>query len=105
MEEGSMAEFRYTVGDCLYELYRPYECNDMPDEVIMWPVVKKTDRYVYVRGARFYDKDRTYRFSRADLEARGRAWHRGERVSLYARPQPDWPLLVVSVGGPRALES
>ena len=98
-------EFSHTIGDCLYELHRPYECNDEPDQVIMWPVTKKTDGYVYVHGARFYDKDRTYRLSRADLEATGRAWSRAGRVSLYARPQLDWPLLVVSVAGPRALES
>lgn len=98
-------EFRHTIGDCLYELHIPYEMNDAPDEVRIWPIAKKTDRYVYVRGIHFWDEDRTYRFSREDLETKGRAWNRANRFGLYTRPLPHWPLLVVAVDGPRAIAS
>jgi hypothetical protein len=95
---------RREIGDCLYGLFTPYEGNDTPDQVQIYPVINKTGCYVYVHGLHFYDKDRTYRFSREDLETRGRAWNQAGRLALYIRPQMNWPLLVVSVNGPRELE-
>lgn len=78
--------------------------NDAPDWVQMWPVVKVTDRFVYVHGPHHWDCERTYRFSREDLETKGRAWNQKHRQALYVRPLLDWPPLVVSVSGPRELE-
>jgi hypothetical protein len=89
--------FRHKIGDALYELVSPYEANDAPDYVLMWPVEKVTDGYVWVRGPRHWNRDRTYRLSRAKLETDGRAWSASIGQLLYARPLPDWPLLVVDV--------
>lgn len=97
----------HAIGEALYELvHGDWDGNGLPDWVNTWPVIKVTSRYVYVHGARHCDRDRTYRLDRAILEKEGRAWHRGERVHLYVRPQVDWPLMVIDVNnGQRALAS
>jgi hypothetical protein len=95
--------FRHKIGDAVYELVHPYESNDDPDYVAMWPVVKITEQYVWVRDWRRWRSDRTFRLSREQLEATGRAWSRTASAGLYARPLPEWPLLVVDVRKPEAL--
>jgi hypothetical protein len=94
---------RHEIGDSLYDLFTDAD-GQIPDRVIMYPVAKVTERYVWVRGGWFYDEDRTYRFSRADLESKGYAFNRANRLMLHAAPMLDWPPLVVSVSGPRELE-
>ena len=100
-----MTEFRHKIGDCLYDLYTPYEMNDAPDEVRMYPILKRTDRYVYVDADEHLlrRERRLARFSVADLESKGHASNRPNRMLLYTRPLPDWPLLVVSIDRQRAL--
>jgi hypothetical protein len=90
-------EFRHKITDALYDLVHPYECNDAPDYVVMHPVVKVTERYVWVHGRHHWDRERLMRFSRDDLERKGCAWNRPNRLTLYTRPMPDWPLLVVDI--------
>ncbi len=102
-----MTEFRHKIGDCLYDLYTPYEMNDAPDEVWMYSIRRRTSRYVYVhrhpdhRPCR--SDDHLVRFAIADLETKGRAWNQANRMDLYTRPLPHWPLLVVSIDRQRAL--
>ena len=91
--------FRHKIGDALYDLFTPYESNDAPDYVVMYPVVKITERYVYVRGPECFRwrAAETYRFSRAALELEGWAWNQAHRLGLRTRPMPDWPILVLGI--------
>jgi hypothetical protein len=62
--------FRHAIGDSLYELVHPYECNDDPDYVAMWPVVKVTGQYVYVTSRHHWERERVgeiYMVRRVDV--------------------------------------
>ena len=102
----------HDIGDALYDLFTDSD-GQAPDRVLMYPVKKITERYVWVRnhaclcgGTHPWDDDRRLmRFSRADLEAEGCAWNQPGRLLLRTRPMLDWPPLVVSVSGPRQIEA
>jgi hypothetical protein len=94
--------FRHKIGDALYDLFTDAD-GQIPDRVLMYPVIKITARCVFVNGPWFYDRDRTYRFSRTGLETKGRAWNQQNRLGLHVRPLPSWPLLVVDVRTPEQL--
>lgn len=103
---GGAPKFRHTIGDALYDLFEDFD-NQLPDRVMVWPVVKVTERYVYVHGPQLWRRDRTYRFSRDDLEVKGRAWNQKHRLALYVRPLLDWPPIVQDIGRvePAAIEA
>ena len=90
-----MSEFRHKIGDHLYDLFIGPD-DQVGDWVQMYPVVKVTDRYVWVNGPHPWDRDRMMRFSREDLETKGRAWNQAQRLGLHTRPLPHWPVLLVS---------
>jgi hypothetical protein len=95
----SEADFRHKIGDALYDLYTDPD-GQLPDRVRLYPVVKVTRCFVDVRGDQAGPmcwRDMIFRFSREDLETKGRAWNQAHRMALYVRPMPDWPLLVVDV--------
>lgn len=100
-----MTEFRHTIGDALYELDQgDWDGNGNPPETLPWPVTKTTERFVYVHGGRFYNRDETYRLDRAVLERDGSAYHRPAGKRLHVRPGVDWPLFLADVSdGTRAL--
>lgn len=91
------AEFRHQIGDALYALFIPYDEGD--EQTVMYPVVKTSPAYVWVRhwiDAKFAREDRNLiRFRRDELERKGSARNRKERVTLYTRPMPGWPILLV----------
>lgn len=91
-----MADFVHKIGEALYDLFEDPD-GQADSFVKVYPVVRITPQFVYVRGAMRYERDRIYRFSRADLEADGRAWNGKHRLGLRTKPMPDWPLLVVEV--------
>lgn len=97
-----MPEFRHKITDVLYDLVT-YEDHDIPDETVTYPVVKITERYVWVRGRHRWDSERLYRFSRDDLERTGRAWNAANRLGLNVRPLPHWPLMPAVVTKPEQL--
>ncbi len=46
------------------------------------------------------DARRLARFSIADLESTGQAYNRANRMLLYTRPLPHWPLMPAEVRAP-----
>jgi hypothetical protein len=101
-----MTDFKFVIGDALYDLYTPYDSGD--DETWEYPVVKRTERYVYVYDCPWRDfARRLVRFSIADLERDGQAWNAANRMLLYTRPLPHWPHMppIVRKPVPLALEA
>ena len=90
-----MSDFRHQIGDALYGLFSDAD-GQVDERVLVYPVVRVTAKYVHVNGPWFYDNDCVYRFSREDLEVKGRAWNQKHRLSLRVRPLPSWPILLVS---------
>lgn len=89
------------IGDSLYELVDgDWDGNGQPDLVIVYPVAKITERFVYVKERHY---DRTCRIDRAKLEAEGFVYVPRFYARLYVRPAVDWPLAVVSVDRQRAI--
>jgi hypothetical protein len=98
-----MTEFRHKIGDALYEFDDgDYDGNGQPDRVRVWPVIKITDRFIYVRHP-MREYTTTYRLDREELEREGRISHRRAFRSLYVRPKLDWPMAVISVSAPGQL--
>lgn len=97
---------KHEIGDALYELYDgDWDGNRSPDRVLVWPVAKVTERFVYIYDHRDYEfgDSRKYRLDRATLERDGKCYHRAALSALYVRPQVDWPMMVVAIDGPRAI--
>jgi hypothetical protein len=86
---------KFEVGDALYSLFTFYDEPGMPEEVVTWPVVKITERFVYVCGQQAWRRERSYRLSRAELETEGSAWSQVLREILYTRHQLTWPVTLV----------
>lgn len=100
-----MTEFRHKIGDYLYDLFTDPD-GQIPDRVRCYPVVKITRCFVDVHGdpdGAMCWRDMTFRFSREDLEVKGRAWNRAHRMALYTRPLPDWPRMDAIVTKPETL--
>lgn len=104
--------FRHKIGDALYDLFtheQPLHEGGGCDETVMYTIVKRTERFVYVHE--FCDRPwrihpgGLVRFSVAELEAKGRGWNQAHRMSLHTRPMPHWPLLVLSVETANQLEA
>lgn len=97
-------EFRHKIRNELYDLMI-YDSG--PDETVAHTIVKRTACYVYVR--QFCDRPgridpgHLVRFSVADLERDGRDWNAANRMLLYTRPLPHWPLMPAIVTTPEPL--
>jgi hypothetical protein len=98
-----MTTFRHTIGDALYDLHIPYDDYLAPEETLMYTIVKRTAKFVYVRSRHSWERDKLIRFSVADLERTGEAWNAANRMLLHTRPMPNWPLMPAVVSKPDQL--
>lgn len=94
------AEFRHKIGDSLFDLW---EWDGFGPETIEYPILRRTDRYFYIQGRLLADEGHLIRFSVAELERDGRAWNAANRMALYTRPLPHWPLMPPEVRVPQRL--
>jgi hypothetical protein len=97
-------EFRHKIGDELYDLeYHEGADGRIHEETVAYPIVRRTERYVYVNSRHAWERQKIIRFSVDDLERAGRAYSAANHFGVNVRPLPHWPLMPAIVRKPEHL--